>query len=482
MRKIVKKYRGLPVLVKASFWFLICTFLQKGISMLTTPIFTRLLSTSEYGQYSIFYSWLGIMGIFVSFNLASGVYQQGLVKFSGDENRFSSSLQGLTTVFVSCWIFVYLLTHNFWNSITGLSTIQMLCMFLLIWTSTIFNFWCVEQRNFYRYKMLVVITILVSVAKPVVGIVFVLNSNDKVTARILGIVLVELFGYFWLYIIQLKKGKKFYDKAYWRYALLFNLPLIPHYLSQTVLNSADRIMIGSMVGDSEAGIYGLAYSLSSIMIIFNTSLMQTIGPWIYKKIKDGKVKDIEPIAYISLIIISFVNLLLILFAPEAVAFFAPKSYYDAIWIIPPVAMSVYFMYIYDLFARFAFYFEKTKMIMLASVVGAITNIILNYIFIRIFGYIAAGYTTLVCYMIFSVAHYILMNKICKNNCEVARPYSTCKLMLITIPFLGVGFLLLLTYKMPFVRYGIMLLTMVMVFLYRNRIILVLKKVMKVGKN
>ena len=94
---LLKKYRGIPVQVKASFWFLICAFLQKGISMLTTPIFTRLLSTAEYGQYNVFNSWLSIVTIFVSLDLAAGVYTQGLIKFEPERKVYSSSLQGLTT-------------------------------------------------------------------------------------------------------------------------------------------------------------------------------------------------------------------------------------------------------------------------------------------------------------------------------------------------------------------------------------------------
>lgn len=59
MNKWIKKYQGMPVQVKASFWFLICSFLQKGISVLTTPIFTRLLTTVEYGRYNVFNSvWI----------------------------------------------------------------------------------------------------------------------------------------------------------------------------------------------------------------------------------------------------------------------------------------------------------------------------------------------------------------------------------------------------------------------------------------
>lgn len=43
--------------VKAAFWFTVCSFLQRGISMIATPIFTRLLSTENYGLYSTYLSW-----------------------------------------------------------------------------------------------------------------------------------------------------------------------------------------------------------------------------------------------------------------------------------------------------------------------------------------------------------------------------------------------------------------------------------------
>lgn len=481
IKSLVQKYNNMPVQVKASLWFLICSFLQKGISMLSTPIFTRLLTTSEYGQYNVFNSWLGIVTIFVSFNLSWGVHTQGLVKYDQDKRVFTSSLQGLSTSFALLWTVVYALTHNFWNALFGLTTVQMLAMLVMIWTSSVFGFWANEQRVEYKYKALVLITLLVSLAKPLIGVIFILLADDKVTARILGLLLVELVGYSGLFIVQMKRGKKFYSAQYWKYAFFFNLPLVPHYLSQIVLSSADRIMISNMVGDSEAGIYSLAYSLSSIMVLFNTALMQTLSPWIYQKIKAKQIKDIEPIAYLSLIIIAVVNLCLIIFAPEAVAIFAPKEYYDAIWVIPPVAMSVYFMYSYDLFAKFAFYHEKTKLIMMASVIGAVLNVVLNYIFIGMYGYVAAGYTTLACYLIYSVAHYTLMNKICVTYCEGIRPYSTKKILSITIPFMISGFCLLFTYNYPIVRYGLIAAGLIVAVIKRNELIAVGKKLIALKK-
>lgn len=103
LKKLFNKYKTMPVQVKASFWFLICGFLQKGVSVITTPIFTRLLSTAEYGQYSVFNSWLGIITVFVTLQFYSGVFVQGMVKFEDRKMQFASSLQGLTLSLVFMW-------------------------------------------------------------------------------------------------------------------------------------------------------------------------------------------------------------------------------------------------------------------------------------------------------------------------------------------------------------------------------------------
>lgn len=480
-KKVLQKYNNMPVQVKASLWFLICSFLQKGISMLSTPIFTRILTTEEYGQFNVYNSWYEIITIFVSMNLYYGVYTQGLVKFDDDKKVFSSSLQGLSTTLVFAWTIIYLIGHQFWNELFSLTTVQMLAMLVMVWTTAVFNFWASEERVEYRYKNLVILTLLVSFAKPLVGVILVSLSRDKVTARILGLVIVDLIGYTGLYFLQMRRGKKFFSAKYWKYAVLFNIPLIPHYLSQVVLSSSDRIMISSMIGDSQAGVYSLAYALSSIMVIFNSALTSTLNPWIYQKIKAKRINDIASVAYTSLIIIAVANLLLILIAPEAVAIFAPDAYHEAIYTIPPVALSVFFMYSYDLFAKFSFYHEKTMHIMVASVIGAVMNIILNYLFIGWFGYMAAGYTTLACYIIYSVAHYVLMNKICDQYYDGLRPYNIKILFAITIPFIVIGFIFLFTYDYPLIRYVIIALVAVLAYIMRKKIIKVVKGMLSLKK-
>lgn len=464
---IRSQYRALPVQVRASVWFLVCSFFQKGITSITTPIFTRLMSTSEYGQFSVFNSWLSIVTIFITLNLSSGVYAQGLVKFSDDKKEYSSSMQCLTLTLVMFWTTIYLLFRSFWNQLFSLTTVQMLAMLVMIWTTSAFQFWAVEQRVELRYQQLIAVTVIVSLAKPIVSIFFVLHAQDKVTARILGLMLVELVFYTCLFFVQLFRGKRFFSKFFWKYALLFNLPLIPHYLSTSILSSSDRIMIDNMVGSAEAGIYNLAYSISQIMTLFTVALTQTLEPWLYKKIRDKQIDDIASVAYPAIIMIGIVNLVLMAFAPEIVIVFAPSEYYAAIGIIPPVAMSVYFMFMYSFFATFEFYYEKTRYVMLATSVAAVLNIILNFIFIQKFGYYAASYTTLVCYVAYALCHYCFMRRICNQNLNGMQPYNSHILLLLTACFLGLGFLFLMTYSYVWLRYLLIAVLVVVLLLNRN---------------
>lgn len=465
---IVGTYKGMPLQLKASFWFLLCAFLQKGISFITTPIFTRILTTAEYGQFNVFNSWMGIISVIVTLNLSSGVYVQGLVKFDDKRKQYTSALQGLTITLVFVWLCIYLVFHNYWNKLFSLTTTQMLLMFGIIWTTAVVTFWSAEQRVELKYKKLVLITIAVSILRPTLSILLIQFSADKVTARILGIAIIDVLLYTGLFIVQMRKGKNFFSASFWKYVLVFNLPLIPHYLSNTVLNSSDRIMINSMSGASEAGIYSLAYSVSMIMSIFNQSLTQTIEPWLYKKMKDNRIQDIPSVAYPSFILIAVVNLLLIAFAPEVVAVFAPEEYYDAIYVIPPVAMSVYFIFVYYFFVTFEFYYEKTKYITIATLSSAVLNILFNYIFINFFGYYAAGYTTLVCFMLYAGFHYILMNKIIKKETgNDKKVYNIKYILLITGSFMFLGFLMLITYNYPFFRYFLLIIIIVVLMIKRN---------------
>ena len=473
--KLKEKYDSFPVSIRATLWFFVCAFLQKAMAAISIPIFTRIMTSEEFGAYSVFVSWQGIINCIVSLNLFGGFYTQGLVKFDKNRDAFSASLQGLTITMTGLWMVVYFVFRERINDLLSLSTEQMLLMIMGIWATSSFSFWAVAQRVQYQYRNLVIVTFAAAVLTTVVGILFTMASRDKVTARICAASLVSVLCYTGLCISQLRKGHCFYSGTYWKYALCFAIPLVPHYLSQIVLNCSDRIMISSLVDNSAAGIYSLAYSISQIMLLFNTALLQTVEPWIYEKIQSDRIQEIQSVAYPVFWFIAVMNLLLIAFAPEIISFFAPSEYHSAIWAIPPIAMSVFFMFTYSFFALFEFYYEKTQYIAISTTAGAVLNILLNYVFIQRFGYLAAGYTTLICYIVYVVLHYTFMHKLCVKHHAGKEAYSIKKLLTLDIAFMSMGFAMMLSYRFFAIRMGFICLFAVCLLKYRKTILSNLKR-------
>ena len=428
------------------------------------------MTTSEYGEFSVFYSWFGIISIITTLNLFFGVYVRGLVIYEENKTKFTSSMQGLMLFLVFVWTLIYVSFNDYFNELLKLTTFQMSCMIVIIWTNGIFSFWAAEQRVELKYKRLTILSILTSFLLPIIQLIFMYFIEDKVNARILGMVVVYVLFYPVLFFNHMKKGKNFFSKSVWKYALFFNIPLVPHYLAQIILNSSDRIMIERMIGTSEAGIYSLAYSISQIMTVFNSAMMQTIEPWLYKKIKNNEIDSIKKVAYPSFLIVAIVNLILISFAPEMVAIFAPAEYSAAIWVIPPVSMSVFFSFLYTFFAVFEFYYKKTRYISTATLLGAILNVVLNFLFIKKYGYYSAGYTTLFCFLLYAVFHYCFMTKLIKKNLGNKKVYDLRFLLVISLAFIAMGGGFLVTYTNPLVRYIFLILIIIVLFV-KKRIIL-----------
>ncbi|TXC82187.1 oligosaccharide flippase family protein [Metabacillus litoralis] len=469
INKIFKRYTAFPPAVKAAIWFTIASFFQKGISFITVPIFTRLLSVEQYGQVVVFQSWLSIITIFATLSLWAGVFNNGMVKYENDRETFISALQGLSTTLTAVCLIIYLLFLDFWNSIFGLPTFLVLVMFTQLIVAPALSYWSAKQRFDYQYKKLIIITLAMSIASPLFGVFAVLATEDKGVARILSVALVQIGVCSVFYIYNATKGKQFFHRNYWKYALGFNLPLIPHYLSGVVLNQSDKIMIDQFSGTDKAGIYSVAYSAAMLLTILITSVNSSFTPWTYKKLKNKCYSEIEDISKFLLALIGGLILILVAFAPEIVGVLAPVEYYEAIWVIPPIAVSVFFIFLYSMFANIEFYFEENKFIMVASIIGAGLNILLNFFLIPIFGYIAAGFTTLFCYIVFSFSHYIFMRKVCKKHINGEKIYNFGFIVVFSLGMILTSMLLMTVYSYVVIRYLVILIIFLTAVICRKHI-------------
>lgn len=478
MKKVIQRYQTMSIQMKASLWFMVCGFLQKGVALLTTPIFTRIMTQREYGQFSVYLSWLGIFQIFITLNLSYGVYLQGLVKYEEDKERFTSSLLGLTTLLTIVFLGVYYLFQELLNVLIGFSTPIIICMIISSFAEAVFSFWSGKQRNEYKYAALVLVTMIVVLAKTILGIALIFAfPGYALEMRIFSITAVEIIIYLYIYLTMMKRGRCVYHRFYWQYALGYNIMLIPHYLSQTILSSSDRIMISAFCGEEQVAIYGLAYSLGMLMTIINTALSSTFTPWVYRQIKAKDYSKIGKYSYCLIGVVAAANLILIVFAPEIIAIFAPESYHEGVWLIPPIAMGSYFMFMYNIFANFAFYLERTKEIAMGSILGALLNVILNYLFIEKCGYVAAAYTTFVCYLLYAIGHYMFMKVTCRKKLgkNANHIYKPVVLICISMIFVLAAFTIMVFYQYKAIRYLLILSICVALVKWRMAIMKIVKQ-------
>ncbi len=445
-------YRKLSVNVKAGLWFLLCNFITKGIAALTTPIFTRLLSTEEYGKVSVFYSWQDILGFFITFALSSSVYQRGLIKYEDKQDDYTGimlTLMSFTTIisFIIYWFFRSVL-----NKAIGLSTFSMVLIFVSCFNVTSIDFWYQRRRVLQQYLPFVVVTLLIAFVKPISSITAILLINkNKVMARIISDTAVTLVFGMPIFIVMMIKSKRYLDINIWKESLFFVLPLLPHYLSQRILSQSDRIMISSMIGDAQAGIYSLAYSVGMLLMLLNSAIDGTMGPWIYRNLRDKNYIRIKNIVQPLLLLFSLCVLTFSLAAPELVMIFASREYYEAIYIVPIIAISSYFIFLYLQFIYLEYFLGKTQLIALTTIVSAAINLMLNYIFIKKYGYVAASVTTLACYIIYAISHYIVMKYLCKRFLDIDNIYQAKLLLIISFTVVVLGILIIPLYEFTVIR-------------------------------
>lgn len=469
IEKITNKYKKLPLPVRASIWFVICNCTLKAVQIITTPIYTRILTTEQYGEYSVFMSWIELVAIFTSLDIYYSGYNVGMTKFDKDRDRYTASMHGLCLFITLLWTITYLFNKRFFCDLFGMKESQVTLLFIYMFIMPIYQFWSAKQRYDYKYKSLLFVTLLSSVLTIGIGVCVALITSEKGTGVIFVKIFVEGLIAIPLIFFSVKKAKNLYNKFYWRYALKYNIPLVPHYLSTMILNHSDRIMIMTLCGTSEAAIYSVAYSLAVLMTIIQSAVTNAFTPWLFRKLKDKEYKDIHKFTYGLILIMGLLNLILIAIAPELISIMAPVEYQDACLIVPPVAIGTFLTFIYGIFVNIELYYGCNKVTAIASFFAASLNIILNYYFIRNNGYIAAGYTTFVCYMFLAIFHYLGMRYISNVyiNKQIINIYPIIKytffICLITI-------LLMLLYRNSLLRYGLISILIILSLFNSKKII------------
>ena len=481
--KLKNRYLSLSVEFKAALWFTVCSFLTKGIKFFTEIIFSHILETDQYGLLSVYNAWTEILFILATLRLSAGVYQRGLLQYKKNKYEFTIALMKLSFLFCAVWAVLLLGFSGIVQNFTGFRTGLLVITVLHFGFQVAFEFWISERRFEFEYRSVVALTLCVCIFGTAASIFSVYLISRTAYAKIISQVLADTLIYIWVFILLIghyRKEKNSPDftvignKAFWKYALAFNLPLIPHYLSQTILNQSDRIMIGKMVSSSMAGIYGVAYTIGMVIQILQSSLFLTLQPWRYKNMEKKNYASIGRTSTGILVFFGIVDILFMAVSPEIITLFFRPVYREAMDIIPAISLGSFFLFLYSYFGNIEFYFKKTRFTMVTSMICAGLNIVLNYFGIIFFGYKACAYATLICYMVFALLHYIAMKAICRKEIPGVNIYNARLLLLICavtcMGALGIRML----YPYIIVRYAVIAAILIGMLINRKKIMGLLK--------
>ncbi len=395
--------------LKSGIWYTISNFFVKSIGFLTTPLFTRLLTKSDFGLYNNYTSWLAIAIILVTLNLESTLIS-ARYDFEREFDKYIFSILGLSTSSTVFWLIIVNVFSGFFENILGLKLVYINVMLVYLLFFPAVNLFQARERYMFEYKKTVLTSLILSVGTAFFSVMLVVFCQNKLTGRIIGAVLPTIFLGVGFYVFFAIKSKKMTMK-YWRYALPISIPYIPHLLSLTLLNSTDRIMINRWCGAEDVAMYSLAYMCGSIVTLLITSFNSAFAPWLGEKLSENKVKEIRKVSKIYMLAFFLFSIGIMLISPEILIILGGKNYQSAIYVMTPVAMGCVCQFLYTLLVNVEQFKKKTIGMAIASLSAAAINVILNWIFIPRYGYLAAAYTTLVGYICLLLMHMFLVYKL-----------------------------------------------------------------------
>lgn len=395
--------------LKASGLYLLGNIFDKGIAFITIPIFTRLLTPSEYGIVSNYGAWVTVFTIIIAFNLGATT-RNAYVDYKNTINQYLSSIFTISALIASIitvisMIIIPSLTDNITRKFLLLCIIQSFGAYII-------NTHIVKYMMSFNYKKRTLLLTFPNLIGAMLSIMLMFNmTNEKYYGRIYATALTIGGLGLILFIKTLIKGKVLINIEYWKYGLSLSIPLIFQGLSVVILSVSDRIMITQIIGPSETGIYSLVYNLGMIAMVFTNALEGVWIPWFTKEMNMGNKNKINEkvVQYINVVLLLICCLLLV--SPEILVILAPKDYWGGTNLIPPVILASFMIFLYSISVNVEYYYKKTNIIARNTMFAALLNLILNLIFIPHFRALGAAYATFFSYSFSFFMHYRYCRKL-----------------------------------------------------------------------
>lgn len=460
---IRRRYSSLSVQARATMWFVACSFMQRGITMITTPFFTRFMNLEEYGAVNTFTAWQQMLTLVCTLTLSRAL--MNLYVKRKDWERVLSAVTTLSIVSAVIWLAACLIFLDQVSELLGMSKTLTVCMFTLLVGQGAIDCWSLHQRYLYKYKKMIAVTLVLTVLTAVAGLLGVVFIAPTAELRIIPMAAVNLIVGIALYGGIIAKGRCLFDRSAWVFALSFCIPLMPHYLSEFVLNSSDRLMINYMCGSSEVALYSVAGSVAGLIGVLTSAINSSYAPYTYQKIASGETRELAKTANSILIMVAGVLLLIEFFGAEIVWVFGGSKYAESVSLIAPLCFGAYFCYLFQSFARIQEYYVRRLEVVVPSVLCAILNIVLNLALIPVLGFQVAAWTTASSYLVFCILHYLFYRQLCKR--EGVSVYDVEGMLKISLLYIALSAIVMLVGVWLPLKYGCLAISLLVAFAKRR---------------
>ena len=405
-----KKYN----ILKAASWYTIGNILIKGVSFFVLPIFTSLMSPNDYGVYSIYISYLSIFEVIMLFGMSSTV---NVAKYDKelDFEKYMSTIILIPVLLTVLFAVVANIYFLFDTEFLSMSRSLWNFLFLSALAAAISNILCarlVIEGKYTIYMIYSFLSVLTNVGISLLLCYTIFRQDNVYMARVWGTLISSVLAM--MYLLLATKVKWYFDKNYLKIGLGWGLPLLFHTLATVVLTQSDRIVIKIMDGYSNTGIYSIAVTIIAIPMVLQSSLASAWTPWLYDRLDKRDYKTIRKLNDKYVLLFATIIAEFILICPEIIHLFTKQAYWDSIYSLIPLSISVFGEMLYSLPVSIEYYNKKTNYIMTGTVMATVINIALDVVFVHMWGYIGAAYATTISKLVLFVFHWELSKRVNSN--------------------------------------------------------------------
>ena len=405
----------------------ISTIVGRFLNFLLVPFFTNIFTQAEYGIITNVYAYIAFFNIIYLYGMDSAYLKFASTQELGSEKQtFSTAFNSvfMTSIVLS---FLILLFRDPLAELFGLTENQIIIIYFvsgILFFDAISNVVFARLRfhnKALRFATFKLINIFSNIVLNIIAI-FVWK---------LGSVSVFLAGFgsslitFLLLIPDLLKSYQFkLNKSLLQGLLKFGLPFIPSGLASIVTQVIDRPILLALTDASTVGVYQANYKLGIFMMLFVSMFQYAWQPFYLKQSLKENAKELfsKVFTYFTLFA-SAIFLVLSLFIEDIVKirffgfYLIGKNFWDGLYIVPIVLLAYVFNGFYINFLAGIQIQKKTQYMPLVSGLGAIVNVLANFLLIPELGMLGAAYATLLAYLSMAIFQYFLSQKFYKIHYE-----------------------------------------------------------------